>query len=107
MATHTLRGSAAYLNRDGLTAMTDAEWASKNDTSPSIGEAYRRGVAARGRQWPTVSEEALKDVKRKDHGNAHVFGERRTMPLWDGTMSTKLVQRERDAMKRGTCADKV
>lgn len=38
--TYTLRGSAAYLNRDGLTAMTDQEWAARVDTSPSIGAAY-------------------------------------------------------------------
>lgn len=45
--TYTLRGSAAYLNRDGLTAMTDAEWAARVDTSPRIADAYSRTASLR------------------------------------------------------------
>lgn len=45
--TYTLRGSAAYLNRDGLTAMTDQEWAERVDTSKSISQAYRSTASLR------------------------------------------------------------
>ena len=97
MATYILRGGAAYLNRDGLTAMTDAEWADKVDTSPSIRAAYERQAKLRVQSaW-----------RPQPWKHATVFGEAKTRAPWDGTVSTSVVRREAQFTKRGTCPDKV
>ena len=83
-------------------ARSDAEWVSVNGVprrDMSIGE-YRASAVVRSPRIQPVGNDAPAKC------DARVFGEAKTRPLWDGTMTPRLQEREAAFTKRGTCPDK-
>lgn len=85
-------------------ARSDAEWVSVNGSprrDMSIGESYRVSAGTRSARLQPVGNDAPRKC------DARVFGEAKTRPLWDGTMTPKLQEREAAFTKRGTCPDRL